>query len=140
MSVTEEDFDLSLLSESDLADDPYPDRPYLLSVLGYSDDSAGQVVRSVEIRTGPEQLGMIFAKYRALQLALADRAAKRARAERVQEMVVEAKLRMIHFANEHLPQAEDPETKRELLFRVRDGLERYQGPSPEDSPQDGIGP
>ncbi|WP_369042257.1 hypothetical protein [Streptomyces sp. Midd1] len=135
MSVTEDDFDLSLLSPAELAEDPHPDRPFVLSVLGR--DSAGAVVPSIEVRTGPAQLGSMFAKYRALQLTLADRATKRARAE---ETVTEARQRMLREANAHLPQAEDPEAAKRLLLRLRGALENYPSPPPQDSPQSEIGP
>ena len=136
MPVAQQDFDLTLLTEEALADDPYPDRPLLLRVMGYHDVEADRLVASVEIRTSPDQLGLVFAKFRALQLTLAQRATQRARAEETRE---EAKLRLLQEANAHLRQAEDPAAHIQLLRRVRTRLEDL-GPAPRDSPQGGHSP
>ncbi|MEU1552168.1 hypothetical protein ABZ517_05525 [Streptomyces scabiei] len=137
MAITELEFDLSLLSEAALANDPHPDRPYLLCVLGYSDAEAGVVVPSVEIRTNSAQLGRMIEKYRALQLSLAARGTRRARAEETPE---EAKLRLLMEANSRLPKALTEGERVQLLRRLQSGLERRLGPVPEDSPRRGIGP
>ncbi|MFV0135520.1 hypothetical protein ACLGIH_20250 [Streptomyces sp. HMX87] len=128
-ATAKQEFDLSLLSEAELAHDPYPDRPLRLTVLGYREDAPGGTVASVEIRTTPEQLGFVFSKYRALQLTLADRARKRA----LEDANEEAKGRMLQEANSGLPVAPDPFASLQLLDRLRRGLEQKLGPVPEDT-------
>lgn len=130
MSTAEQEFDLSLLSEAELETDPYPDRPLRLTVLGHREDAPGEPVAVIEIRTNEAQFGLVFRKYRALQLALADRARKRA----LEDAHQEEKGRVLREANEHLPTDSDPFAHIALLDRVRRGLESALEAPAEDPP------
>ncbi|MDV9174121.1 hypothetical protein R6V09_28940 [Streptomyces sp. W16] len=131
-STEVQEFDLALLSLAALADDPHPDRPLRLTVLGYREDEAGDVETAVEIRTTPEQFGYLFANWRAIQLSLADRARKQALAELAEESSVDrARREALHAERAGRPDMSDLTTCMDVLERFRRGLERSLGPAPQ---------
>ncbi|MFE4048956.1 hypothetical protein [Streptomyces sp. YIM B13518] len=135
MATVEQEFDLALLSEAELARYPYPDRPLRLTVLGHREGEAGGADTVIEIRTTSQQLGLVFTKYRALRFSLAARARKWA----VEDANEEAKGRLLQEADSLLPAAPDPVADVQLLVRLRRGLEGL-GPVSEDSPTGEIDP
>lgn len=129
LAEAEQEFDLSLLSEAELAEDPYPHLPLLINVV--CTPAEGGAKEQFAFRTSERQMGSLFDQWRAVRLGLADRGRKRALAETAN---TEAKDRLLAEANSHLPVDDNPQEHLELLDRVRRGLEGLQGPTPEDTP------
>ena len=140
-SAEVQEFDLELLSEAALADDPYPDRPLRLTVLGYRDDEAGGFDAAVEIRTTPEQFLRLVDSWRALQLGLADRGRKQARARlELESRVDEARRTALEEERAGRPDLDDPLALMDVLEQVRRGLEHRLGPVPDDPPPNDSSP
>ena len=113
----EQDFDLSLLSEAALAEDPIPDQSLQLDVVCSDDTKDGAVLEHLSIRTTPRQMDALVEQYRALRYTLIQRAQRRA-----EEEVERERGTTVAFAPP--PEVTDPVAERALLVRVRDGLER----------------
>lgn len=129
LADVQQEFDLSLLSEAELADDPHPHLPLLVNVV-CTTEADGSLERFV-FRTSERQMGNLFDQWRAIRLGLADRGRKRALAEAGND---EAKGRLLAEANSRLPAVSSPHEHIALLDRLRRGLEQRLGPVPEDSP------
>jgi hypothetical protein len=108
-------FDVSLLSEADLAEDDFPDYPWQLGIALQQDGGT-----ALNIRATPEEMDDLFDQYRALRLTLIARGKRRAqeaweRSERA---------RAIEAAFERRPAIADPDAHRRLLLRLQSALER----------------
>lgn len=116
MALAEQDFELSLLDESALADDPYPGQPLQLDVVCRDASQDGRMERLV-IRTSPRQLDAFFDQYRALRYSLMARARKQAEQDAVRAEAAEVALSPETAGADQRPD-------RTLLQRVLEGLER----------------
>lgn len=114
MPVTEQDFELSLLAEEDLAGDPYPGQVLRLDVICVDATAEGGGLEHLSIRTTPQQLDRLIERYRALRYSLM----QRARAQAEQDHAAQAA-----FGQPEPEPAADPRADLELLDRVRRGLE-----------------
>ncbi|AZM47829.1 hypothetical protein DMB38_20375 [Streptomyces sp. WAC 06738] len=137
MRLAEQDFDLSLLPEADLVEDPRPEQSLQLDVTCWDETTEGGRLERLSIRTTPRQFDALIEQYRALRYSLIQRG--QAQAER--ESPADAARREA-LAKERVgrPDLEDPVVLMDVLEQVRRGLERKLGPTPRDSPLGEIEP